>query len=131
MKIYTVYDKKGKFYDLPFYQREDESAKRAMKMALSKNQLMTAYAEDYQLWQIGSFNEKTAQITFPKKPDFVCELIDLIPSDLSMLKGSREVTKDTDESNKVLEETKENAKVDFTNKLDTLDPEAVGQDESK
>lgn len=78
MKIYTIRDKKAEYYMEPQLYRTSHDAVRACKNSVNNDQngLFAKNAEDFSLFEIGSFDEMTGNITILDKKH-VCDLVDL------------------------------------------------------
>lgn len=80
LQIYTVYDSKGKIYDLPALALNKNSLLRdVINMLKDPRQLRNKYltnAEDYSIFNIGSFSKTTGEIT-AQKPEHVANMHDL------------------------------------------------------
>jgi len=64
MKIYTVRDSKAEAYLQPFFAINDNIAMRMMlDTANDQTTLFYKHPEDFQIFVIGKFNEKTGEIT--------------------------------------------------------------------
>jgi len=77
-RIYAIRDKKAQIYNQPYFMPSDTVAKRAVGMAMGKgdNQLFQ-YAEDFELLELGSFNDMTGEIVVNKNPVHIVELLAL------------------------------------------------------
>lgn len=61
--IYCIKDVKGGFIN-PFTMANDQLAERAFKGAFMNNdEPMTQFPEDYELWKLGEFDDRTGAIT--------------------------------------------------------------------
>lgn len=64
MKLYSVKDVKAASYFRPFPSVNDQVAIRDLKTLVNTNESEVAkYPEDYELWFLGEFDEKTGVIT--------------------------------------------------------------------
>lgn len=75
MKIFTIYDKKSLIYGNPFYNMQIGQAERTFSQAINDssnpNNLLAKYPTDFELYEIGSFDANTGQITPLEKPNFI------------------------------------------------------------
>lgn len=65
MEIYTVKDNKAGTFNTPFFQPTDVHALRAFKAEVnraSESNMIYLYPEDWELWHIGSFDEKSGAV---------------------------------------------------------------------
>jgi hypothetical protein len=77
MKIYSVRDSKAKAYMRPFFVQSDEVAIRAIKQAMfDPESEFYRFAEDYSVWYIGEFDDKTGEIT-PAVPEVITQVLAL------------------------------------------------------
>lgn len=64
MKVFTVYDCKAEAYLNPFYSDATGQAKRIFTDAVNdKQHPFGQHPEDYTLFELGSYDSKTAQFT--------------------------------------------------------------------
>lgn len=59
MKVYSVYDSKGEFFDKPFIQRNAAEALRGFETAINSDHdsLLKRFPGDYTLFEIGSWDD--------------------------------------------------------------------------
>lgn len=70
MKIFSMKDVKVGFAN-PFYQVNEEVAKRAFKLAVTdKTGELFKIKDDLELWELGSYDEQTGKIT-PIEPNYI------------------------------------------------------------
>ena len=64
--IYSIYDVAMKCYAQPFYQINDDVAKRSFKMAINNPTAENLYPvrDDLELWCIGYFDDKCGMIIY-------------------------------------------------------------------
>lgn len=64
MMIYSVLDNLAQRYTRPFLIETEQEAIRLFKMSINdpKNDLMYNNPEDYSLWALGTFDERTGKI---------------------------------------------------------------------
>lgn len=69
MKLFTVYDSKAEAYLVPFYERTTGLAIRAFSSASNeKEHQFNRFPADYTLFELGEFDELTAEIKVLKTP---------------------------------------------------------------
>lgn len=68
LKLFCIHDAKIDAYTRPFYLRTTGEAERAFRNDLNKNEEMVANAEDYTLFELGSFEDTTAQFELLPTP---------------------------------------------------------------
>lgn len=81
LEMYSVFDVKAQIYHVPMACHNDDHAKRVMSMEMIKGGTqMTTFPEDFQLYNLGMFNDRNGQVTPSKdKPKLVCGIRELIP----------------------------------------------------
>lgn len=65
MEIFTVKDNKAGTFNTPFFQPTDVHALRAFKAEVNRvhdTNMMYLYPEDFELWHIGTFDEKSGKL---------------------------------------------------------------------
>lgn len=68
IKIFTVYDEKAEAYLQPFYMKTTAEAQRAIAdCANDENHNFCRHASDYTLFELGTFDESTANFDHDKK----------------------------------------------------------------
>lgn len=69
MKCFSVYDSKAEAYLPPFFSKTTGLALRSFETAANKaDHDFHDHAGDYTLFELGSFNEQTAEFTALKSP---------------------------------------------------------------
>jgi len=62
--LYTIFDSKAGAYLPPFTSQNDATALRQFETAISQSDHdFNRHAEDYSLWTVATFDQKTAEIT--------------------------------------------------------------------
>lgn len=81
-RIYTIRDSKMEAYLQPFFAVNDAIAIRYIEQAMTDDQhAFRLYPEDYSLFDIGTFNDETAEvIPDPSSGRHVTRLIDIGPN---------------------------------------------------
>lgn len=78
-KVYAVKDSKIGVYNLPFIDTHDVRAERSFHAAAEDpNTMISRYPADYELWQIGEFDDETAIFTDAGR-HFVCSGVVTVP----------------------------------------------------
>lgn len=73
MNLFTIKDSKSATYGAPFASPNGGSATRTVAMAMEdKTSLLARYPADFELWQVGTFDESTAQLS--SAPEFIVNL---------------------------------------------------------
>lgn len=81
LKMYTIYDKKTKLYHPPHYCHNKEHAMRMFIQIMCKaGDTMSLYPQDFQMWELGTFDDCTGRIKTTQNPTLVCEVLDLVQS---------------------------------------------------
>lgn len=60
MKLYSVFDSKGNFFDKPFIQRNAGDASRGFQMAVNdekQDSMLKRFPADYTLFELGEWDE--------------------------------------------------------------------------
>lgn len=72
MKIpyYSIFDRVSGLYASPSGFVNDETAKRAFSLGISRGQIPAENASDYALYHIGHFDDNSGEF-LPEKPRFV------------------------------------------------------------
>lgn len=77
LKIYSVRDSKTEAFARPFFLQNDQVMHRAILGAkMDTESAMSKHAEDYSVYEIGTFDEDSGQIE-SKPPEFKLNLIDI------------------------------------------------------
>lgn len=74
--IYSIRDIKTRVYDQPMCFHNDESAMRSVRNMMHKVPTLSDYPEDFQLFQVGQFDDATGEVV-PGTVNLVCSLLDL------------------------------------------------------
>lgn len=78
LRLYSIYDKKTKIHFPPMYCHNRGDAMRTLERTFSKpGTVQHDYPEDYQIYDVGEFDDATGQVT-GQSLDFVCELTDIL-----------------------------------------------------
>lgn len=76
MKIYSIYDRATEAYQAPFFQPTGPAAIRIVKgEANREGSMLNAAPADFELWELGDFNETTGEIT--AKRERIARITDL------------------------------------------------------
>lgn len=64
MKVYTIYDSKGEFFDRPFIQRNAADAVRGFEMVVNgdNDSMIKRFPGDYTLFEIASWDERKGEL---------------------------------------------------------------------
>ena len=63
VKIFGLFDKKGKKFDIPFFAHNELFAKRKFIMMAKEESILKEFLHDFELAKIGEFNIVTGIIT--------------------------------------------------------------------
>lgn len=78
-RFYTLFDIKTQYYLPPFTAHNDGDAARQIQMILRKgNNIYAQYPEDYNLYEVGSFDDSTGKINAAPNVRIVCGLSKLV-----------------------------------------------------
>lgn len=76
MKIFTIYDSKVDSYLQPFFMRTVGEVERSLSSLVSDPEHnFCKYAEDFTLFELGTFDENTAEINLLNTPHSVSLLV--------------------------------------------------------
>jgi len=77
-QLYSVYDLKSEFYQIPYPFLNDEDAKRGMASVFENPDSMLAkYPADYRLFHIGTLDDNSGVLTAESPIRLICELSSL------------------------------------------------------
>lgn len=78
LEIFSIFDQKAGAYLQPFFSINTETAQRELASAMTDtNSKFHQYAEDYTLFLLASFDQKTGFITVLPTPEHICNAITL------------------------------------------------------
>jgi hypothetical protein len=71
--IYAIYDQASQSYAQPFFAQNDGVAVRIVQSAVNgpERNNITLYPEQFSLWRLGEYNDKTGKIIPAEKPEFL------------------------------------------------------------
>lgn len=75
--IYTIFDKKARVYNKPFFFPNDDVALRSASNLLSGESEIALHPEDYTLYRIGTFCDDTAEIIYDEN-QALCNFNELV-----------------------------------------------------
>lgn len=77
-RIFVIRDKKVGVFNQPYFVQNDVLAKRSLLMAMMKQDIQIFnFAEDFELVELGNYNDENGKITLKEFPEHVCELVEL------------------------------------------------------
>lgn len=80
LKMYSIYDRKSKIHHPPNYCHNTAHAMRVFTSIFSQvEQVFNAYPEDFQIFEIGEWNDETGMVTSLDKAHLICSGTDLMP----------------------------------------------------
>jgi hypothetical protein len=99
LKMYSVYDRKSEIHQPPCYCHNTGHAMRVFSMAFHNGETnqLTSYPEDFQLFEVGSFDDQDASIAGLSKPHLIC-------SGTELMNASNDVSHATSETIESLRE---------------------------
>lgn len=78
LKMFTIRDSKGGFYDIPHFTRSHGDAERGFqKLAQSKDSKVGQFPEDYDLYYLGDYDDETGLIKPLDTPQHVLKAVDI------------------------------------------------------
>jgi len=79
LRMYSVYDIKSKIYHPPQYCHNTGHATRMFTSQFQKaGSVMHDFPNDFQIFEVGSYDDQTAELEGLKNPTLVCSVADLI-----------------------------------------------------
>lgn len=79
LKVYSIRDNKSEFYANPFYARSNGEAMRIFENACTASDSpLSAYPQDFALYELGTFNDETAKLTVLDTPNHLYNGIDAV-----------------------------------------------------
>lgn len=73
MKVYALFDEKSQSYGTPFFQLADGQASRSLQELVNDPQSLVAkYPEDFALYKLGEFDERTGMLNALNVVEFIC-----------------------------------------------------------
>lgn len=70
VSVYAVYDSKVKYFHQPMFMRNKGEALRSWEnVANEKDHAISRHPEDFILFELGEYDDQTAQITMLKTPE--------------------------------------------------------------
>ena len=80
MMIFSIYDEKAEVYNTPFFQGTVGMALRSFQELVRDNESMLfKYPEDYILYRIGEYDDKTGQIISETNPLYIARATEYTP----------------------------------------------------
>lgn len=77
-ELYVIYDSKAQIYNKPFHQvNRDTAIRAAHSLATDPQGEVSRHPEDYALFQIGNYEDTTAQIDLFAQPEHVINFHEL------------------------------------------------------
>ena len=78
--MYSIFDKKSLIYHPPQFCHNTGHALRHFQSQLNSNQktVMSDYPEDFDIYEVGSYNDQSGEIEPSKKPQHVCNMAELL-----------------------------------------------------
>jgi len=81
-KMYSIYDVKTNIYMPPMYYHNAGHAMRNVSDQCKSNATTVSnHPEDFRLFELGEFNDETAEINIHQTPILTCEMSDLLHQD--------------------------------------------------
>lgn len=74
-EIYAIKDTKTNYRNILLQQNQNVARRTFKALANDKNSEINTYAEDMELWRLGTWDNITGQIT-AEEPCFICKAID-------------------------------------------------------
>lgn len=78
LKLFSVRDSKGEFFDRPFYKNTVGEAERDVRTAVNDpKSTLNLYPEDFDLYYLGEFDNVTGKIQPLDSPSHICKAVNL------------------------------------------------------
>jgi len=77
MIAFSILDKKAEGANTPFFSQTRATAMRELAMKLRENPMMATYAEDFILYQVGTWDPHKPELS-GQLPERVCDVMDLL-----------------------------------------------------
>ena len=84
MNVYTLRDTKAEAFNLPFFSDNHATAMRSLTVQLEQDPNMQAFAEDFVLYCVGTFDQASGRLT-PRDPEQVVDVNELRTPEVSQL----------------------------------------------
>ncbi len=79
LKMFCLYDRKSEIHQPPMFCHNTGHALRVFASYCNRpDQMLSQYPEDFQLFEIGTFDDQTAVVEKLDKPHLVCTVTELI-----------------------------------------------------
>lgn len=79
LKLFSVYDRKSKIYQPPFYCHNVGHATRMFTGIFSEpGKVFSAFPYDFEVWESGSYDDQTGMVTPLEKIIYICTAADLL-----------------------------------------------------
>lgn len=79
LEMFSIYDVKSKIYHPPVYCHNKGHALRMFEHEFSKpGTLMHQFPADFQVFQVGTWDDAIASLTGMQNPTLICNLADLL-----------------------------------------------------
>lgn len=82
MKIFAMKDMKADSYNQPFFSSNAATAIRQLAMGLKENSMLTDFAADFSLYEIGLFDQATGRISATADPYHVIDISEIVKTEL-------------------------------------------------
>lgn len=71
-KLFSILDKKAQIFMTPFFQTSEIFAQREVMAAMQNSDIsLNLFAEDYELFLLGEFDDVTAKMRMENQPKFI------------------------------------------------------------
>lgn len=78
LKIYSIRDSKAEIYNAPFFQKTHGEAERSFKtLANDQKSTVCQHPEDFDLWYLGVYNDRTGTIQSLETPQHIAKAISM------------------------------------------------------
>lgn len=83
LKMFCIYDRKSKIHHPPNYCHNTPHAMRVFKSIFAqKDSVFHTYPEDFQIFEIGQWDDATGLVTSLEKANFVCAGSDFVDGEI-------------------------------------------------
>lgn len=82
MRIFSIFDRKSLAFATPFFMKTTGEATRALREHLKDgNSLISKYPEDFELYEVGGFDDQTGRLIDPQESQFILNAASLLEPD--------------------------------------------------
>lgn len=118
LTIFTIFDSKAQAYLQPFFSANAETAQREFTTAVNGEGQFNKFAEDYSMFQLGTFDQESGAFILEASPIHICNAITLKQAQSADAMRLQEL-----ETAEQLRKATNRAKMNKSRDLHSVDPE--------